>query len=124
MSLYNISAHPMLTPAVKEIVTADAPKFEQMVLLAETLLGLSTVYTDARAVDQAKLALAMQVNFQQVQGIDPFIQESGSSSQTRQSVVYRDVMVDPRAAQIIAGIVVAQEDMGDRFSVITSLRAE
>lgn len=123
-SLYSdIADHPYLTPMVLAIGGA---KLKQEQILAERLLGLNTpVFTDARDVEEVLLAIAIQINFQVAEGIDPFYKKAASSSQSKTSVVYRDnVMLDPRAADIIADLKARAgiDTLDDRFGNLVSLR--
>lgn len=100
MILYDIDDHPFLTGKSKAL---EADVLHSYQLLAENLLGLSAydVFTAQADIDSAELAIAMQINFEVEQGLDPFVQKSASSGNSKQSVVYRDGYVDPRAAEIV-----------------------
>lgn len=105
MLLYDIDDHPFLTGKSKAL---ESEVLHSQQLLAENLLGLSAydVFTDQADIDNATLAIAMQINFQVEQGLDPFVQKSASSGNSKQSVVYRDTYIDPRAADIVEYILV------------------
>lgn len=124
MSVYDVTAHPILTP--KALAITPAEKFASHVLLAESLLGVSgPAYTDTDLLDKARLAVAIQVNFQAEQGIDPFVYRSVSSAHSSQSAVYREHLVDPRALAMWRSTLSA-DDMADRFGggLISHRRAE
>ena len=106
MLLYDIDDHPFLTPKSQAL---ESEILHSHQLLAETLLGLSAydVFSDQADIDQVELAIAMQINFQVEQGLDPYVSKSVSSGQSKQSTVYRDGYLDPRAVAIVDGVVTA-----------------
>jgi hypothetical protein len=101
--------HPMVSN--KLLDAADKPnpapndKFTMQQIIAESLLGATEpAFTDSDAVTIAELAIVMQMNFQEAQGLDPFFTESVSSTQARQSVVFRDRMLNPVAVALWVSI--------------------
>lgn len=118
--IYDVTDHPLLIPKVKELTTSDPEQFAAQVEVAEVLLALPATVPADPAGAQLHLAVAMQVNFQIQQGIDPLFIESSASSHSRNSVSYRDRFIDPRAAQIVATIITT---LGGRYTErITSFR--
>lgn len=98
--LYDIDDNPFLTGKSKAL---ESEVLHSHQLLAENLLGLSMydVFADQADVDTAELAIAMQINFQAEQGLDPYITKSVSSGNSKSSATYRDYIVDPRAQAMV-----------------------
>lgn len=114
-ALYDIitTAHPLLSNKALTLKTAAQPKLEAQVQLAESLLGLAApVETDPLRVDRVKMALALQVNWQLEYEADPFVLSSETSGIQRETISYRpDVpLVDPRAQEIIDGLVDVEDE--------------
>lgn len=101
MPLYNtLQTHPL---AHAKVANQSPTVFAANVLLAESLLGLKApAVTDEGAIERLELAIMLQVNFMAVQGIDPLIQEYAGSRHSGDQVGWRDRMIDPRAASIVA----------------------
>lgn len=93
--------------------------------LAEMLLVLDEpTFSVARDLSEIRLAIVTQINFQVAQGIDPIYQKSAASSHTKQSVVYRDIYIDPRAQWIVDRVKARSgiDTPNSRFGTLTSLR--
>lgn len=100
-SLYpSVAAHPLLTAkALGRGPTVLAAEQE----LAEGLLGLvAPATTDAFELSRVSTALAVQINFQVEQGVSALVASYQSSAHSRQQMAYRDRVINPQAAQIIA----------------------
>lgn len=129
MSLIDVTSHPLLTGKVTVLVTANDGRFEAQQDLAEALLGLTSVYVARLTAEQlvrAKLAVALQLNFQVEQGLDPFVVQSESSVQQGESRTYRPDAVHPQALAIINAIELSGDDGGSMvraFADIPPLRS-
>jgi hypothetical protein len=122
---YDILGHPMLTAKAAALGSPPGEKLAAHVLLAETLLGAHNhpLVTDADQLEVVRLFLAIQVNFQVEQGVDPFVAEKVYSSHTKQSVTYRDRIIDPRALALASQV--WKEDAAAKYDGrITSVRNE
>ena len=118
----SIAGHAMLTA---KAVALSPSLLAQHQLLAESLLGLSPpAYTAAEDVELAQLAIALQINFQLAQGLDPLFMKRVFDSHTRQSIEYLDRWVSPQAAGIVTGLQskYGTERLADRWATYTSDR--
>lgn len=120
--LYVTDAHPLFSGKVK---TLEPEETDAHQLLAESLLRLrSPVLTDALDVSRIAMAIVLQMNFQVAQGIDPLFVSAESSSHTKQSKVYRDIIVNPQAASIVADVLAVAGIAAGDWHTITSHRTE
>lgn len=116
-----VSTHPILTGKSKALAASDSAAFAAQQELAETLLGLTEpAVTNAFTLSRVQLAVALQINFQLEQGLDPLVEEVAQSKHSEQMIKYRDRIVNPQAASIIADVLVVATV--DRWASITSLR--
>jgi hypothetical protein len=103
MPLYDITDHPLLSPAVQNLGPETLAAHTEV---AEALLRLSELAVFAAATTeytQATNALALQVNFQVESGLDAYILQSltrGARSQTFRGGK-RHLTVHPQAARIM-----------------------
>lgn len=123
--LYDVSGHEYLSAKA----TGLAPEvFDANQLLAESLLGLTEPVVDTdRDLARLRLAIALQINFQVMQGVDPYIEVKAASSQSNQSVEYRDRMIDPRAAVLVSSVYGSdfnQETFFEKYANFTSHRTQ
>lgn len=104
MPLYvGVDTHPMLTRAATGLAPAVLAQHQ---IMAESLLGLHAPIYDVPAdVERITLAIAVQINFQVAQGIDPLYMSSAASQHAKQSNVFLDRIVNPQAAQLVAQVV-------------------
>jgi len=124
--------HPLLTEKVLKLVdkpqAAPNDRFTMQQIVAEALLGAKApAFTDADAVTMAEIAIVRQMNFQVEQGLDPFTQESATSTRSQQGVVWRDRFLDPVAAQLWASIgtgVTLDQLLGQFSSSLRSVRTD
>jgi hypothetical protein len=124
MISYGVEEHPILSAKAKALQLDDTEAFFAQAEVAESVLGIPA--TIPSGVDSSKLvlAVAMQVNFQIEQGLDPLILSSSSSSHARNSQVFRDRWIDPRAAVIARGAM-GMIGLAGRYSAsLTSFRYE
>jgi hypothetical protein len=101
--LYDVTGHPLLGEDFAKLKSDDARAAQNAV--AELLLGLvAPAYTDATVVDQLKLAVARQINFQLQQGMTASVMRT--MNQTRPGVAnsYRDRYADAGALAIVAAV--------------------
>lgn len=119
--LYDVATHPFLSSKSQQL----GARFESHHRMAEALLGLrAPVVTAERDLEDMELAVAMQINFQAEQGLDPFVVESSSSSHTSQSVHYRDRAVDPRAVALVNEVDRRGKKPYGRWNGLTSVRTQ
>lgn len=120
--LYVTDAHPLFSGKVKMLEPEEVDAHQ---LLAESLLRLRTpVLTEALEVSRIAMAIVLQVNFQVAQGIDPLFISADSSSHSKQSKVYRDRVINPQSASIIADVLAVAGIAAGDWSTITSHRTE
>lgn len=112
------------TAKVKALGEPNTPVFQGEQMTAESLLGLGTpVYTTARDVERVALAIVEQLNYQVAQGVDPLFMSAASSAHSKQSDVYRDRFLSPRAVAILAEVAAQYPSAGKRWQgVFTSHR--
>lgn len=73
---YNITTHPLLSKKSKALVTSNPTVFDAVAESAERLLGLhDTSFGDSK-VEDAKLAIVLQVNFELEQVAEADVYES------------------------------------------------
>ncbi len=122
MTLVTVTAHPLLTGKVNALGTDP---FAAQQKLAEALLGLTQSFVDrcdADQLDRVTMAVALQMNFQVEQGLDPFVVQSESSTQQGESRTYRDDAVNPQSQAIIAGIQLTGTDGGKMVRDFANIR--
>ncbi len=129
MALIDISADALRSPKVRQLASADADGFAAQQDVAETLLGVSgqlVARLSTAQLAQASHAVALQMNLQVEQGLDPFIVASESAGQQGESVNYRDVNVHPNALEIInalLGQTKQESNVVAQFRAIPSVRS-
>jgi hypothetical protein len=102
--VYDVSDSPLLSAKVKGYLP---PVLEEQTAWAAQLLGVDeTAYTGDKQT-KVKRAIALQLNYQALLDPEIFIKKSTASSQSKQSVMYRDgiPMVFPMAAAIVAEVI-------------------
>lgn len=106
MSLLDVSTSALLSGKVLALdVSSDKYKAQQD--LAEAVLGLTSLFLGKLTIDQTNqviMAVALQLNFQVEQGLDPFVLKSDSSQQQGETKVYQNTVVHPQARAILDGI--------------------
>lgn len=121
--VYDVDGHEFLT---KKSISLEPGQFDGHHRMAEALLGLgSPAVADVDLLETLRLAIAIQINFQVEQGIDPFVASSTYSSHSKQSINYRDRLTDPRAALMVAGVVAEDFDTyASRWASMRSYRTD
>lgn len=93
--LYSVDGHPMLGEKYNNLVNPDEAVAH--VVLAEMLLGLKAPVYTGEPAERLKFAIAIQVNFQLQQGVEPDVLKSVSNTHPGNTTQYRDRMVSPDA---------------------------
>lgn len=128
--LYSVSGHAKLAPKTALLdTTANREKFLAEQRLAESLLRQyaalpqePTSLTEDE-VEDVRLGIVVQMNFQVEQGIDPLVASRVSSSHTKQAVEYRDRIVNPQAIALVSGVSVRYAT-GNSWRTLTSVRTQ
>ena len=125
MSAVDLTGYALLSGKV----LALGDKFAPNQLLAETLLGVSPAFVARLTGDQVAqvvMAVALQLNFQVEQGLDPFILKSDSSQQQGESKTYQDNVIHPQAQAIIGNITITEptaDSLQSQFAAIPPVRS-
>ena len=126
--LYDAAGHAMLS---EKSAALSVQKLAAHGLLAETLLGIPTspVFTATRDVDTMKVAMALQINLQVQQDLDPFYVQSVSGTQMQTGVSYRTdkdgvnhIVLHPQAAMMVNSILLAHGLHASPYALVKSVR--
>jgi hypothetical protein len=108
--LYPIGNHILLSAKAQGVLDPFAETREEYNAVAEQLLGLhAPAYTDQGVVTTLATAIAFQINFMVEQGIEPKVLRSKSNAHPGNTTAYRDRLVDPTAAALVASVTGRQE---------------
>lgn len=125
---YDVSEHPLLGVKGKQLVESALPEFEEQQAIAVQRLRLleDTAYT-SHQLTFLNRAIALQINWQLQLPLSSRYYKQESSSHSKQNVTYRDLipLVNPEAADIVAGILdiaVTAAQWGDCTSVRRAVR--
>lgn len=124
--LVDISASQLLSGKVSGLA---AEKLDAQQELAEALLDLTAEFVarlSAAQLPRVQMAVALQLNFQVEQGLDPFVMESTSSQTQGESVTYRADSIHPQAQAIVKAIELVDDSstqMVQAFAAIPAVRS-
>ena len=131
MSVYDITGHPLMDPAVADL---DPAELEAHTIVAEAVLNQAAVrtgttflvppFTTPANLAQAQAAVCLQVNLQVENGTDAFAYKR--LVQGGRQWEYAGLAIHPLAEQIVTGLI--PEDTGEQASpwdsvtTLTSIR--
>jgi hypothetical protein len=94
--LYPVHEHPLITSRAKELLISNQEAFEAHNAMAEYLLSLNGTQLVSDEADVAAIAVAMQVNFQIQQGLDPYIAINlNTGGQSQKGTTFRGYKTPP-----------------------------
>lgn len=94
--LYPVSEHALITPRAKEVLLKNQEAFEAHNAMAEYLLSLNDTLFVSNDAEMAAIAVALQVNFQIEQGLDPYIAINlNTGGQAQKGTTFRGYKTPP-----------------------------
>ena len=94
--LYPVSQHALMTDRARALLTKNQEAFEAHNAMAEFLLSLNGTQFTGDDAEMAAISVALQVNFQIEQGLDPYIAINlNTGGQAQKGTTFRGYKTPP-----------------------------
>ncbi len=119
---YDVTDHPLLSAKAKALVK-NSDAFEAYTSLAAELLGVAdTTYTGLNLAKISR-AVAREVGWLLELNYDVLLHKQAASSQSKQTITYRDVtLIDPIAAAIVSAVNAVLSTTGSSWADCRAIR--